>query len=71
MKRLIPIDVDPSFDGDGDGDTIPDLISEAGQALASDISEGLDPDGGEDDPFAGISKILHDTAMAIIRKIGG
>lgn len=52
-------------------DEIASGISEALITTAAGISEGLDPDGGEDDPFAGISKMLHDTAMAIIRKIGG
>ena len=43
------------LDPDDDGDGIPDII---------------DPDNDPDE-IPGVSKLLHDTAMAIIRKIGG
>ena len=45
-------------------------ISEALITTAADIFEPLDPDD-DDDALSGIAKMLHDTAMAIIRKIGG
>ena len=72
----------PSMDFDVGPSDIEDALAEAHEALASGISEALvttaagisedlDPEGDDGDPFSGISKVLHDVAMAIIRKIGG
>ena len=68
----------PSLDFSVGPSDIEDALAEAHEALASGISEALattaasiieplDPDDDGD----GISKMLHDLAMAIIRKIGG
>ena len=74
----------PSLQLDLDPDDLDAAIAEAHEAIAGGISEALvttagdiaeqfdplDPDD-DGDEIPSVSKLLHDTAMAIIRKIGG
>ncbi len=61
----------PEFTDFNDSDPgIASGISEALVTTAAGIIEPLDPDD-DGDVVSNVSKMLHDTAMAIIRKIGG